>query len=106
MRITKYFSVAIILFSIALVSCGPSRQERRDEIEKSMKSWVGKSETELVAKLGPPSNTYKLTDGSRELTYRSFHHSYGWYGPYPYKTERGFTIDPNGTIVAYRWDGF
>ena len=94
--------------ALFLSGCGPSYQERRDDIEKSMKFWVGKSETQLVAKWGPPSNVYDLTDGSKEITYRYVHGSnYGpYYGGWSYRTERGFTVDTTGTIIAYRWDGF
>ena len=73
----KYLLAGISAMAFLLLgSCGPSLQERHDEIEKSMKSWVGKSETELVAKWGPPSNTYKLPDGGKELTY-VYRHGYG-----------------------------
>src|SRR5690349_15034374 len=106
MKTSKYCIVALLAFAFFLVSCGPSRQERHDELEKSLKSWVGKSETELVAKWGPPSNTYRLSDGSKELTYTYVHRYYGWYGyPGGYRTERGFTINPSGTVIAYRWEG-
>jgi len=118
---TKYFSFALVAVLLFLTSCGPSEEERREEIEKGMKSWIGKSENELVGKWGPPSNTYKLPDGSRELTYIYRHTSsspgYAWRDYWGFvhwshpvrnqtKTERGFTIDTSGTIVAYRWDGF
>jgi len=90
-----------------LTGCGPSLQERRDDIEKSMKFWVGKSETQLVAKWGPPSDVYDLNDGSKEITYRYIHRYSSWYWyPGSYRSERGFTVDSIGTIVAYRWDGF
>lgn len=117
---TKYFYL-LAVFTLVLNSCGPSLEDQRREIETSMKSWIGKSETELVAKWGPPSNTYKLPDGSRELTYVYRHTSsspgYAWrdyWGNLHFsrprrnqsKIERGFTIDQSGTIMAYRWDGF
>jgi hypothetical protein len=107
MKTLKYFPLLLLGCAFFLVSCGPSRQERNDELEKYLKSWVGKSETELVAKWGPPSNTYRLTDGSKELTYTYLHRYWGgWYGyPGGYRTERGFTIDPSGTVIAYRWEG-
>ncbi len=118
---TKYLSYALLAFILLLASCGPSLEERREEIEKAMKSWVGKSENELVAKWGAPSKTYKTMDGSRELTYIYVHTAnspgYAWrdywgnvYWSHPVhhqtKTERSFTVDPNGTVVAYHWDGF
>jgi hypothetical protein len=117
----KYLIISLFTVAVFFNSCGPSLQKQRDEIEKGLKSWVGKSETELVAKWGPPSNTYKLPDGSRELTY-VYKHFYGssryawrdYWGNLHFsrpihnqvKTERGFTVDPSGTIIAYRWDGF
>jgi hypothetical protein len=108
-RTTLYFSAAMIAFAFLLSSCGPSLQERRDEIEKSMQFWVGKTETQLVAKWGPPSNTYDLADGARELTYYyhhpNYYHSF-YYGGYNWRSERGFTVDSTGKIIAYRWDGF
>ena len=118
---TKYFSLAVIVLAFILNSCGPSEAERREEIEKGMKSWIGKSETELVAKWGPPSNTYKLQDGSRELTYKHRYVTgspgYAWrdywgniHFSHPFRERvenvRGFTIDNSGTIIAYRWEGF
>jgi hypothetical protein len=106
-RTPIYFSAAIIALAFMLSSCGPSRQERRDEIEQSMKFWVGKSETQLVAKWGPPSSVYKLPDDSREITYyqrRGYYRPY-YYAAYPRRVERGFTVDKTGTIIAYRWDG-
>jgi hypothetical protein len=106
MKITKYFSVITLASAFFFISCGPSLQERRDEIEKGMKSWVGKSETELVAKYGAPHGVYKMQDGSRELTYftRQYYAS-PYYPHYHGGIERGFTIDKSGTIIAYRWDG-
>src|SRR5689334_2898914 len=107
-RLFITFSACFIIIGF-LSGCGPSYQERRDDIEKSMKFWIGKSETQLVAKWGPPSNVYNLTDGSKELTYRYVNRPYPgyyYYGGGSYRTERGFTIDTTGTIIAYRWDGF
>ena len=118
---TKYFSLAVIVLAFILNSCGPSEAERREEIEKGMKSWIGKSETELVAKWGAPSKTYKTMDGSRELTYIYNHSSsspgYAWYDSWGYlhmsrpihrqsKAQRSFTIDQNGVVMAYHWEGF
>jgi hypothetical protein len=119
MKILQFLTFPVLLFFF--ISCGPSLQERRDEIDKGMKSWVGKSETELVAKWGAPTKTYKTMDGSRELTYLYRHttssHGYSWYDSWGYlhvsrpvkhqtTTERSFTIDPKGEVFAYHWDGF
>jgi hypothetical protein len=117
----RSFSFALIACVFFLSGCGPSLEERRDEIEKGLKSWVGKSETELVAKWGAPSKSYKTMDGSRELTY-IYHHTsnspgYAWrdywgnlHFSHPVrhqtKTERSFTVDPSGTVIGYHWDGF
>lgn len=110
-----------VLLSAVLASCGPSEATMREEIDSGMKSWVGKSETELVAKWGAPSRSYKTMDGSRELTYNYTRTSSGpgyvWYDSWgrahyshptkhQKKLERSFTIDPNGTIVAYHWVGY
>ncbi|HYM35942.1 MAG TPA: hypothetical protein VET48_11130 [Steroidobacteraceae bacterium] len=93
----------------------------RQEIDSGMKSWVGKSETQLVARWGAPNRTYKTMDGSRELTYiytrTSSSPGYAWYdywGRLHYShpvsrqksTTRSFTIDPDGNVVAYHWEGF
>ncbi|MFI5263179.1 MAG: hypothetical protein ACHQM6_01540 [Candidatus Kapaibacterium sp.] len=118
---TTYFSFALIALALFLASCGPSEAERREEIDKAMRSWVGKSENELVAKWGAPSKTYKTMDGSRELTYVYVHSSsspgYAWrdywgnvYWSHPTrhqtKTTRSFTVDPSGTVVDTHWEGF
>jgi hypothetical protein len=118
---TRNYSFALIAFLLLLSSCGPSLEERRAEIETSLKSWVGKSETELVAKWGAPTRSYKTMDGSRELTYIYTHTSnspgYAWrdywgnlHFSHPVrnqsKTERSFTVDQSGTIVAYHWVGY
>ena len=118
---TKYFAFALIAVLLFVSSCGPSEEERREEIEKGLKSWVGKSETELVAKWGAPTKSYKTMDGSRELTYIYTHTSgssgYAWYDSWGYmhvsrptrhqtKTERSFTVDPSGSVVAFHWVGF
>lgn len=121
MNNTKYFSIALISLAFFLSSCGPSQEERREEIEKGMKSWIGKSENDLVARWGAPTKSYKMMDGMRELTY-IYHHTssgpgYFWHDywgnvhfshPVRYQktTERSFTIDQSGTIVHYHWDGF
>jgi hypothetical protein len=117
----KYFSFFIIASVLFLYSCGPSLAERREEIEKGMKSWIGKNETELVAKWGAPTKSYKTMDGSRELTYLYHHTSstpgYSWYDSWGFlhvshptrhqrTTERSFTIDQKGTVMAYHWEGF
>ncbi len=110
----------ILLAAITVNSCGPSEAARREEIETAMKSWVGKSETDLVARWGAPNRTYKTMDGSRELTYRYTQSSsspgYVWYDSWgrthisrPTKhsktVERSFTINTTGTIIAYHWSG-
>jgi hypothetical protein len=117
----RYRYIFCSLLALFLSSCGPSDAERREEINSSMKSWVGKSETELVARWGVPTKTYKTTDGSRELTYLNTYTSsspgYAWYdswGRLHYshptrsqtRTERSFTIDPDGNVIAYHWVGF
>jgi hypothetical protein len=121
MKINYLSFTLVFVLALILNSCGPSEEERREEIEKGMKSWVGKSETELVAKWGPPTNTYRLQDGGRELTYKHVYVTgspgYAWrdyWGnihysrPFRGRTEniRGFTLDNTGTIIAYRWEGF
>ena len=103
-RTTIFFSTAVIALGFILSSCGPSYQERHDEIEKSLQFWVGKTETQLVAKWGPPADVYDLNDGSKELTYYFNHYSYYW--GYGGRSERGFTVDTAGKIIAYRWKGF
>ena len=118
---TRTFSFLLIAIALFFTSCGPSLEEQRAEIDTAMKSWVGKSETELVAKWGAPTKSYKTMDGSRELTYIYTHTSnspgYAWrdyWGNIHYshpvrhqsKTERSFTVDPNGTVIAYHWTGY
>ncbi|MDP4218985.1 MAG: hypothetical protein Q8916_00055 [Bacteroidota bacterium] len=118
---TSYFSVALLALVVFASGCGPSLEQRREEIDKSMKSWIGKSENELVARWGVPSKTYKTNDGTRELTYIYKHTSsspgYSWvdyWGNVHYShpvrhqktTERSFTVDQTGTIVDYHWEGF
>ncbi|MEP7234390.1 MAG: hypothetical protein ABI778_03750 [Ignavibacteriota bacterium] len=118
---TKYLLLSFLGLVLFISSCGPSLEERREAIEKGMKSWVGKSETELVGKWGVPSKSYKTIDGSRELTYVYVHHGNSggyawrdywgnvyWSNPnrYQTKTTRSFTIDPSGTVIGYHWDGF
>ncbi|MEI8134242.1 MAG: hypothetical protein WCH46_04065 [bacterium] len=119
----KYFyTVGFCLFIItAICSCGPSLEAQREEIENGMKSWVGKSENQLVATWGAPTRSYKMTDGSRELTWIFSHTTngprYAWHdywgnihfsrpARHQTKTERSFTIDNTATIVHYHWEGF
>jgi hypothetical protein len=118
---TKTFIYPLqLLLLLLLIGCGPSEATRREEVETSMKSWVGRSENELVEKWGAPSRSYKLTDGSRELswfhTFSSSSPGYTWtdargrvYYSHPAKhqkkIERSFTIDKSGTIIAYQWEG-
>jgi hypothetical protein len=121
MLYTKYFSLLTLSLLFLFCSCGPSLEEQRQEIDASMKSWVGKSETELVAKWGAPTRSYKTMDGSRELSYIYTHTSSGpgyfWHDywgnvhyshptRYQTKTERDFTVDASGTVIAYHWAGF
>ena len=120
MKIKNYFFL-VIAAALLLSSCGPSLEEQRAEIDASLKSWVGKSETELVAKWGAPTKSYKTMDGSRELTYIYTHTSNSpgmmwrdYWGNLHYshpvrnqsKTERSFTIDPSGTVIEYHWVGY
>ena len=117
----KFATVLSLFLCFFFVNCGPSQEQQREEIDKAMKSWVGKSETQLVARWGAPTKSYKTMDGSRELTYIYTHTSsspgYAWYDywgnlhasrprKHQSKTERDFTIDPSGTVIAYHWDGF
>ena len=113
---------AVIFFAVFAFTtgCGPSQETLRAEIDSGMKSWVGKSETELVARWGAPSKVYKTMDGSRELSYFYTQTSSSpgvlWYDAWgrthythPTKhqktTQRSFTIDKDGTVVAYHWEG-
>ena len=120
----KFGAVVALLFFAAVVftaGCGPSQETLRAEIDSGMKSWVGKSETQLVARWGAPNRSYKTMDGSRELTYTytrtSTSSGYGWYDywgrlhySHPVKHQktvtRSFTVDPDGTVMAYHWEGF
>lgn len=122
---TSYRTIVSFLLTLflgaMLCACGPSEATMREEIDTGMKSWVGKSENELVAKWGAPNRTYKTTDGTREITYTytrtSSSPGYVWYdywgrGHYSHPTkhqkklERSFTIDPSGNVVAYHWAGY
>src|SRR2546421_12694955 len=118
MKNITYIFITIVFF---LIGCGPSLQEQHDEIEKALKSWFGKSETELVAKWGAPTKSYKTMYGARELTYIYRHTAsspaYAWYDywgnahfsrPVRHQrtTERSFTVDQTGTVIAYHWEGF
>jgi hypothetical protein len=113
--------VLTLLLGTLLSACGPSEATMREEIDNGMKSWVGKSENELVAKWGAPSRTYKTNDGTREITYLYTHNSsspgYVWYdywgrGHYSHpsrhqqKLERSFTISTDGAVTAYHWTGY
>jgi hypothetical protein len=110
-----------VLLSAVLSSCGPSEAAMREEIDTGMKSWVGKSETELVAKWGAPSRSYKTMDGSRELTWiysrTSSSPGYVWYDywgrahyshprKHESKLERSFTIAADGIVTHYHWAGY
>ncbi len=124
MTMNKFGAVVAMLMLGAMLivsSCTSSREAMRQEIDSGMKSWVGKTETQLVARWGAPNRTYKTMDGSRELTYIYTHTSgspgYVWYdywgrahysSPTRHQTklERSFTIDPDGTVIAYHWSGF
>jgi hypothetical protein len=114
------FALTMLLGAV-LTSCGPSEATLREEIDTGMKSWVGKSENELVSKWGAPSKSYKTNDGTRELTYlysrTTSGPGYVWYDywgrahiSHPARhqkhLERSFTIDPDGKVVAYHWSGY
>ena len=109
--------LAILLIAAAVLSgCLP------DQINKTMKSWMGHSETELVGNWGPPTNTYIVDSSTKILSWyytrdgtqvagSAWTDSYGvvhYTAPQNvggYTAKRTFTIT-NGTIVSWSWEGY
>ncbi|MDP4198576.1 MAG: hypothetical protein Q8922_00430 [Bacteroidota bacterium] len=100
--------LSILLLAMALSGC------MADRISEKMKSWVGRSEADLVQAWGPPTSVYKLDDGSKVLTYAyenddasSRVDAFGVrrYSEATQRT-RSFTIGPNGIVVRWRWQGY
>lgn len=60
----RFFAAVVAL--AAMVGCATT-----ERFEALMSSWLGHSEAELVSKLGPPNNSYRLQDGGRVLSYSS-----------------------------------
>ena len=78
---TKRF--LLVLAALALASCA------------DMKTWIGHSDVDLMAKNGAPDLQSTASDGSRILTYY-YRNGYGQI------VCRGtFRVKTNGTIVSY-----
>ena len=78
----------ITLLGLALVAACTSTSD-------SMKSWVGSSDTELMAKWGAPELESRSADGSKILTY------YGRNGYGQVLCRQTFTVSPTGTVKAW-----
>ncbi len=112
----KRLSILLLLVPLLSACMG-------DKISESMKSWVGHPESELVQSWGPPTSVYKMDDGSKVLTYsyrRSGYQTEGeaytdQYGVTHYTAPqvtggytatRNFTINSNGFVTSWRWNGY
>lgn len=103
-----------LLLFLALSSC--VTQPRRDEHEEftaSLKTWVGKTEDELVTAFGMPTKTHETPNGTRVLEFNSISARKlavtGYAGSevtaYDKYCKTTFVIGKTKTIESGSWEG-
>lgn len=56
--------IVVVVVTVLSAGCASPEQYR-----ETLKTWVGTSEADLVAKWGAPDTSYRADDGTRLLTY-------------------------------------
>lgn len=91
-------------------------QPRKSKLQITMESWVGATESQVVASWGPPTSSYKMDDGTKVLTWEWSSQSGGnsWYdnqgrvhfnAPVTNTCKKMFYINSNGVIYSWRYQG-
>ena len=115
-RTSRWALAAAVWLVLALAGCEGFRT-RGDEINDTMKSWVGCHESALIRSWGPPNRTTRDGKGGSVLVYEYVREGYGYepdaysyrdaYGNdrYRYTATRSFYVGRDGIIYAWRWKG-
>ncbi len=102
----KVSSVILVLMLVACATTG--------NYEKILQTWMGLSESRLVAAWGPPTSVYNLPDGGKMLTYmypggtrsssqyNAITHSVD---TTTYWCKTTMTINSSGIITNWMWKG-
>jgi hypothetical protein len=86
------------------------------QYERNLQSWLGHDVNHLISKWGPPSSDFALSNGNKIYTWvdHGANISYANYSPYantaigftsPTSCKTSFTIDQNGRIIEWRYEG-
>ena len=67
---------------------------------EAMRSWEGRSESELVSAWGAPAASIDTRDGQRVLTWETY---WGQFGQRVCR--KSFTVDPRGIVVRWAFEG-
>ena len=100
------FKIRVILsclvITITTISCGSLNTKWRKELEKE---WLGKTETELIEKLGEPTKTYTVDEFPDTEVYL-YHNTDFTPDIKPNNYSKDFFINKKGIIhkiKTYRW---
>lgn len=111
MKTIRHFLSAAAIILVVAGCVSPS---------KTMQSWVGHHQSELIASWGPPQSTASDGAGGTILIYGSYVNLgqqpgqvYGSYGNYyytapqqrGYQRTRMFYVNSSGIIYRWRWQG-
>ncbi len=100
-------AAAVLAFVVFATGCA--------SIDKTMQSWVGSTEGDLIAAWGPPQGVYSDGRGGKILAYYGHvavsvpGYVYGNYYTAPHDggwdQQRMFYINKDGVIYSWRWKG-
>ena len=91
----KCLMMFVFILMINLLGCNSTN--------KVMKSWVGNSESQLVANWGAPDKRVSLADGSRVYTWKTTENDL--LGEGTHEERKTFTIGPDGIIKSWSYSG-
>lgn len=112
MKIIKYTTTTLLVLfvSFVLTGCIPTQAG----YENVVKSWMNNDIDSLVSSWGPPSSTYKMSNGNTMYTWLNS----GGTTIFPLTSNLGttyhsstsfckttFTADNNGQLVSWRFEG-
>ena len=88
------FRIALAALSLTLVTgCATETKFRR-----MLDGWVGKRDSDLVVRMGPPEKSFVAADGSKVLQWTAEH-------DLVMHCTMNFVISPAGKVASYSFDG-
>lgn len=91
------------LLVLAAGGCGT----KRSRINERMSTYIGNTEAELISRLGTPTRSYAMPDGSRSLQYERIETRASKLTGLPgtVRCTQDFVISSDGIVTSSRYDG-